>query len=286
MGLQFVLGRANRDKRGFMLDEIATILATNRKAKVFYLVPDHIKFEAEMTVLEKIGELPPFNENKMMGMMNLQVFSFNRLAWYWLQDTDTFIKPQLTTSGLSMLVRKLLIEFEEQLVIYRGEVRKTGFVQQLTDLFLELRTGRITQDDLAVLVNHLGSSPQEVDFQLKLKDISLLYQAFDASLTGKYIETEDILTALIKKLQEKDLSETTIYIESYFRFTAQEQALILALMKAAKKVTIALTSDKAYAVEKPEMHNLFQTSGATYYKLYQLARQNNVPVYKDKLIQE
>ena len=57
-------------------------------------------------------------------------------------------------------------------------------------------------------------------------------------------------------------------------------------MKAAKKVTIALTSDKAYAVEKPEMHNLFQTSGATYYKLYQLARQNNVPVYKDKLIQE
>ena len=80
MGLQFVLGRANRDKRGFMLDEIAEILATNKEAKVFYLVPDHIKFEAEMTVLEKIGELPPFNKNKIMGMMNLQVFSFNRLA--------------------------------------------------------------------------------------------------------------------------------------------------------------------------------------------------------------
>lgn len=286
MGLQFILGRANRDKRGFMLDEIAGILATNKEAKVFYLVPDHIKFEAEMTVLEKIGELPPFNKNKMMGMMNLQVFSFNRLAWYWLQDTDTFIKPQLTSSGLSMLVRKLLMDYEEQLVIYRGEVRKSGFVQQLTELFLELRTGRITQDDLVVLVNHLGSSPQEVDFQLKLKDISLLYQAFDAALTGKYIETEDILTAFIKKLQEIDLSDTTIYIESYFRFTAQEQALIQALLHSAKKVTISLTLDKGYPNAKPEMHELFQAAGETYNKLYQLARSENIPIAPDRIIKQ
>ncbi|SEK39478.1 DNA helicase/exodeoxyribonuclease V, subunit B [Carnobacterium iners] len=286
MGLQFILGRANRDKRGFMLDEIATTLNTNKQAKVFYLVPDHIKFEAEMTVLEKIGERPPFNENKMMGMMNLQVFSFNRLAWYWLQDTDIFIKPQLTSSGLSMLVRKLLIDYEQQLVIYRGEVRKTGFVQQLTDLFLELRTGRISQDDLAGLIHQLGSSPQEVDFQLKLKDISLLYQAFDASLMGKYVETEDIMTALIKKLQEVDLSETIIYIESYFRFTAQEQALILALMHSAKKVTISLTLDKGYPSEKPGMHELFQAAGETYYKLYQLARTEHIPVAPDRLIQQ
>lgn len=286
MGLQFVLGRANRDKRGFMLDEIATTLGTDKEARVFYLVPDHIKFEAEMTVLEKIGERPPFNKNKMMGMMNLQVFSFNRLAWYWLQDTDTFIKPQLTASGLSMLVRKLLIDYEEQLIIYRGEVRKTGFVQQLTDLFLELRTGRITQEDLVMLVKNLGSSPQEVDFQLKLKDISLLYQAFDASLTGKYIETEDILTALTKKLKEIDLTNTTIYIESYFRFTAQEQALILALMQTAKKVTISLTLDKGYPSQKPEMHELFQAAGETYFKLYQLARSENIPVAPDCVIQQ
>ncbi|QQP71349.1 PD-(D/E)XK nuclease family protein [Carnobacterium sp. CS13] len=286
MGLQFILGRANRDKRGIMLDEIAETLATNKHANIFYLVPDHIKFEAEMTVLENLGKMPPFDKKPLMGMMHLQVFSFSRLAWFWLQDTDTFVKPQLTASGLSMLVRKLLIQYEEELTIYRGEVRKTGFVQQMTDLFMELRTGRITQDDLAHLLMNLGSTPKESDFRLKLQDISLLYQAFDAALVGKYIETEDILTALTQKLEELDLSETTVYIESFFRFTAQEQALILALMKKAKQVTVALTLDKGYPTEKPELHELFQAAGETYYHLYQAARSENIPVAPDRIIRQ
>ncbi|WP_373471770.1 PD-(D/E)XK nuclease family protein [Carnobacterium alterfunditum] len=286
MGLQFVLGRANRDKRSVLLDEIAEILTKNTKESIFYLVPDHIKFQAEMTTLEKLSDYPYFKKKPMMGMMHLQVFSFTRLAWYWLKDTDIYAKPQLTTTGLSMLIRKLLIEHEEELTIYRGEVRKDGFVQQMTDLFLELRSGRISQVDLDQMIINLGNSPKEADFKLKLRDLSLIYQAFDAALLNKYIESEDIVSALIQKVGELDLSGTTIFIESYYQFTAQEQALILALMKAAKKVTIALTADKGYAVEKPEMHNLFQTSGTTYYKLYQLARQNNVPVYKDKIIQE
>ncbi|MER2175335.1 MAG: PD-(D/E)XK nuclease family protein [Carnobacterium sp.] len=286
MGLQFVLGRANRDKRSVLLDEIAESLTKQTEESIFYLVPDHIKFQAEMTVLEKLSHYPYFEKKPIMGMMHLQVFSFTRLAWYWLKDTDIYAKPQLTTTGLSMLIRKLLIEHEEELTIYRGEVRKDGFVQQMTDLFLELRSGRIAQADLDHMMFSLGTSPKEADFKLKLQDLSLIYQAFDAALLNKYIESEDIVSALIQKVEELDLSQSTFYIESYYQFTAQEQALILALMKAAKKVTIALTSDKAYAVEKPEMHNLFQISGATYYKLYQLARQNNVPVYKDKLIQE
>lgn len=286
MGLQFILGRANRDKRSVLLDEIAESLTQNTEESIFYLVPDHIKFQAEMTVLEKLSQYPYFKKKPIMGMMHLQVFSFTRLAWYWLKDTDIYAKPQLTTTGLSMLIRKLLIEHEEELTIYRGEVRKDGFVQQMTDLFLELRSGRIMQNDLDQMIFNLGNSPKEADFKLKLQDLSLIYQSFDAALLNKYIESEDIVSALIQKVEELDLSETTIYIESYYQFTAQEQALILALMKAAKKVTIALTTDKPYAVEKPEMHNLFQTSGITYYKLYQLARQNNVPVYKDKIVHE
>jgi len=70
--------------------------------------------------------------------------------------------------------------YEEQLVIYRGEVRKTGFwFQQLTHYFFRIKEQvESQQDDLVVLVNSLGSSPQEVDFQLKLNRYSLLYQAF------------------------------------------------------------------------------------------------------------
>lgn len=201
MGLQFVLGRGNTDKRAIMLEEIATIITNNKQAMIFYLVPDHIQFEAEVSVLKRLADLPPFNEQKIMGAMRLQVFSFSRLAWYFLQDSDLFIKPQLTNAGLAMLIRKLLLEHEEELTIYRGEVRKSGFVQQLTELFLELRSGRINEADVAEIIAKQGDSLKEADFKLKLQDILLLYRGFERNLIGSYIEKEDILTALTKKLK-------------------------------------------------------------------------------------
>ncbi|MGK9537116.1 hypothetical protein O6466_25070, partial [Salmonella enterica subsp. enterica] len=68
-----------------MLEEIATTITNNKQAMIFYLVPDHIQFEAEVSVLKRLADLPPFNEQKIMGAMRLQVFSFSRLAWYFLQ---------------------------------------------------------------------------------------------------------------------------------------------------------------------------------------------------------
>ena len=64
MGLQFVLGRGNTDKRAIMLEEIATTITNNKQAMIFYLVPDHIQFEAEVSVLKRLADLPPFNEQK------------------------------------------------------------------------------------------------------------------------------------------------------------------------------------------------------------------------------
>lgn len=286
MGLQFVLGRGNTDKRAIMLEEIATTITNNKQAMIFYLVPDHIQFEAEVSVLKRLADLPPFNEQKIMGAMRLQVFSFSRLAWYFLQDSDLFIKPQLTNAGLAMLIRKLLLEHEEELTIYRGEVRKSGFVQQLTELFLELRSGRINEADVAEIIAKQGDSLKEADFKLKLQDILLLYRGFERNLIGSYIEKEDILTALTKKIETLDLSQTTIYIESYQSFNAQEQELIGALLKKCKDVTIALNLDQGYPVEKPALHELFYATGETYYQLYQLARNGNIPVKQDCIISE
>lgn len=286
MSLQFILGRANTDKRSVMLDEISDLLTENRDTKVFYLVPEHIKFDAEMTVLNELGNMEPFNQQEILGMMQVQVFSFSRLAWYLLQDTDLYVKPQLTQTGLSMLIRKLLLEYEDELTIYRGEVRKNGFVQKLSDLFFELRSGRISQDDLVQMIQQLGETPKEADFKLKLQDIALIYRAFDEAVKGKYIETEDVLTTLIEKIQTSDLSDTYIYLEGFYQFTAQEQELILALMQHTKKVTLSLTLDKAYGTEKPELLSLFRVTGTTYYKLYQTARQNQVKIQLDKVITE
>src|SRR5699024_3128060 len=249
MTLQFVLGRANTPKRDKILDEVAGILEEDPNAKIFYLVPEHMTFSAEMAVLDYLSKKTVFKDRPMMGMIQLQVFSFSRLAWYFLQDSAVFNRTQLTEAGLSMLVRRIIQEWENDLTIFRGESHHSGFIQRVTQMLLELRSGQVTMEDLDEMISRFSATPQTEDTALKLRDLSLLYQSFSQALLGKYIEREQLMDTLIDKLRTTDLTNTYFFIESFHQFSAKEQSLLVELMKQAKKVTIALTLDKPYTTE-------------------------------------
>lgn len=281
MSLQFILGRANTNKREVMLDEVSTLLANEPDASIFYIVPEHMTFSAEMNVMSELSKKPLFKDRPIMGMIQLQVYSFSRLAWYFLQDSTIFNQTQLTDAGVSMLVRKIIQEWEEELTIFRGESHHSGFIQRVTEILLELRSGDVTVDDLDEMVNQLSDYSKTEDTILKLKDISLIYQAFNQALIGKYLEREELMETLIKKIQYLDLSNTYIYVESFHHFSAKEQRLLIEFMKRTKKVSIALTLDEPYTNQKPDKLDLFYQTGETYFKLYQMARSANIPIAFD-----
>ncbi|MGO1453337.1 MAG: PD-(D/E)XK nuclease family protein [Alkalibacterium gilvum] len=289
MSLQFILGRLHTNKKDHIYNQLVEWSQENSDHNVFYLVPDHIKFESEMNILEYIKAGQPDRSNQYAGMINLQVFSFSRLAWYYLQDTVIFNQSQLTEAGLAMLIRKILREKEEELTIYRGESRKPGFVEKLTTLFMEMRNGRILPDDLNDLFINEHTDTKEVltnDLKLKLEDVRALYAAFIEQLVGKYIEKEDVMEALINEVKSRDMSQTQIIIDHFDSFSAQEQALILELVEQSKDVKISLTLDKKYAVTPPELTDFFYETGMTYYRLYQQARERKLKINYDVLLQE
>lgn len=286
MSLQFVIGRAYTDKESELIREMKQTMDTDPTAQVFYLVPDHIKFETEIKVLEFLKSEREIKTD-YTGMITLQVFSISRLAWYYLQNSAIYNQTQLTETGLSMLIRKLLKENEENLTIFRGESMQQGFVEKLTTLFMEMRNGRITSEDLEnfftpeQIENHSGN-----DFIQKIADINLLFQAFNDNLIGQYIEKEDIIRSLIEEIKNRDMSNTKIYINHYQSFSAQEQELIIELIRACKQVTVSLVLDQKFAVQPPELTHLFYETGMTYYRLYQNALEKNLPVLNDIILKE
>ncbi|WP_208560155.1 PD-(D/E)XK nuclease family protein [Marinilactibacillus kalidii] len=286
MSLQFVIGRADTEKESALIKEMNQLINQDNQAQVFYLVPDHIKFETEINVLKQLKDIQD-DSKAYTGMINLQVFSFSRLAWYYLQDTAIYNQTQLTETGLTMLVKKLVKDYESALSIFRGESAQQGFIEKLTTLFMEMRNGRINLTDLEQLTNtELEQSLGGNDFSQKIADIQLLYQAFNEQLINQYIEKEDILAALIEALQKKNLSQTTIYINHYQSFSAQEQALIIELVRHCKDVHVALVLDQKFAVEPPLLTHFFYETGMTYYRLYQLALQEHLPVLNDQIISD
>lgn len=264
MALTFVLGRAISQKESYLYDLAKQQLQQDDVETVYYLIPDHLKFESEVAMLKY------FNKNQSQsGMIDLQVYSFNRLAWHLLQQTGTFSQTRLSETGLSMLVKHIIRDIEEDLTIFRGESHFEGFVQRVLQMLLEFRGGKIDPQSLRNINNQMDAQ----DLTQKLHDLSLIYEKFLDALDGKYLEKEDVLRLLIAELKQRDLSKTVIIINQLETFSAQELELVLTLIAHCQHVYLALTLDRPYMLnERPGNFDLFYQSGMTYHTIFNLVK--------------
>ncbi|WP_314064302.1 PD-(D/E)XK nuclease family protein [uncultured Vagococcus sp.] len=285
MSLEFIYGPGSCQHEKPLVERATEWLTADPKHEVFYLVPNHVKFETEVSVLENLHQLPAYAGWNNMTTMRLQVFSFSRLAWYYLQHTALYQDEHLSEAGTHMLIRKILLEQAENLTIFRGEVNKAGFIEQLADLFSELQDGSIDLVDLNEISMGLGGSLKEVDFKGKLEDFQLLYDAYCVALANREVGTKELITHLATYLKDRDLSQVMFIISGFSRFTAREQQLIAVLVERAAEVKLNLVLDQAYVQRPPERFNMFFDAGKLYYELSQFARSKQVHLLADTRLQ-
>ncbi|MCZ2493090.1 PD-(D/E)XK nuclease family protein [Dellaglioa carnosa] len=281
MSLKFVLGKASTDHQASLVGQLKESQITDPAGQFFYLVPNHIKFEAEVSILEALGQ-EKLTEQNLFAQSNVQVLSFTRLAWFFLKNTPYYQIPRLSQSGLNMLVYQLISEHEDDLTIFRGEKTQTGFISQLVSQLKELKVGCVTVDDLTRIA---GTFPTTGDLGAKLHDLQIIYRAFDTAMANRYIENNDLLAELSRYFTEDGLRTSYFYIDHFSQFTAQEQELVTALIKGAKQVTIGLVLDQGNANKVAEKTDLFYKSSRLYADLVGKARQVQIPVLTDSYAQ-
>lgn len=270
--LQFILGDMTYQKQPWCLEDMSSLLAKGTIDTVLYIVPDHIKFDSEVSVLKGLNK----KNRAIFGSVSVQVYSFSRLAWYMLKDTGVLSKPGLTKVGLGMLLRRILLEQEKHLTIYRGEIRKVGFISELVSLFLELRSSDIQVSDLHAFEQAYELQGKPYSAVEKIKELQLLYGAFNDAIRGHFVEREDLFDILAQTILKTDLSKTGVYIVGFERFSAKEQAILLALMQQAYKTSVALPLSQTYLNTSNEAHPLLRVPLQTYRTLSQVASEYGV----------
>lgn len=280
MSLQFVRGTADMDLEEELIQASLDWLSKDKRNEVFYLVPNHMKFEQEINTLKRIQTLKN-QSNDSIATMRLQVFSFYRLAWYYLQNTQYYSSEVLSEAGAAMVFRKILSENEEELSVFRGEINKAGFIQQLFELYQEMKEGNIEIQQLSDFLKETKLGGKEQDLQLKIQDIQLIFSRFEETMSHYGIKSAEIINYLAEYLETKELKHVLFVITGYHHFSARELKLIEVLLRQSGEVKISMVVDKKYAVEIPSSMDLFYETGTTYQQLYQLARKSNVAVLPD-----
>lgn len=277
MSLRFLLGRSGTGKTTFILDEIRGKLVENPAGNpIIYIVPDQMTFLSEYKLIKTPG---------LAGMIRTQVFSFSRLAWRVLQETGGMSRIHLDSVGVSMLIRKIIVEKKEELKVFRRSAEKQGFVAQLEQVLTEFKRYCIQPDELRSFLGE--SSGKGSAIQDKLHDLELIYQSFEDELMGKYLQSEDYFTLLIEKMADSVyMADAEIYVDGFYSLTPQELLIIEEIMKRGCKITVALTLDHPYKQSPPDNLELFRQTGSTYYQIYQIANRLGVSVEKDILLTE
>ncbi|MCI8398853.1 MAG: ATP-dependent nuclease subunit B [Oscillibacter sp.] len=255
--LEILTGRAKTGKSRQVLEKIAALAGTG--AGQILLVPEHASHQAEVDLCVACGP---------GASRYAEVLSFRRLCDRVLSVTGGAAQVTLDAGGKLLTLEKALLEVLPELTVYRRPSRKAAFLQQLLDLFDELRCYEVTPQVLYEQSQAITGATRD-----KLRDLSLLYGAYEARLLRPGLDARDRITKLCDHLEESCYAvDKDVFLDGFTYFTAQERRVISILLRQARSVTVTLLG------EPDSREEIFQASLRTLERLRRLAEREGKPV--------
>lgn len=239
MSLTITIAPGTVDSRQRYVQAIADQLQAGETRHIFYLVPNHVKFDAEVDVLSRLGRAQGKAAGSSYAQSQVQVFSLTRLAWHFLQEQGQVQPPVLGPAGLFVLVSKIVAEQKDSLPTFARMAAKAGFIEKLVAQLAELRASQITPLDLLAIVQQLDGQVDQrqaltaKNLEEKLRDLSVVAAAFNEALADRFILAQDTLPYFVDQSNQLDLSQAVFYLEGFTAFTAAEWSVIQLLIQKA-----------------------------------------------------
>ncbi|MGT2959532.1 ATP-dependent nuclease subunit B [Streptococcus caballi] len=212
--------------------------------RVFYIAPNSLSFEKERAVLEALPEQASFD---------ITVTRFAQMARYFVLNGPRQ-QESIDDNGLAMIFYRALSSFSDKELKVFGRLRQdANFISQLVDLYKELQTANMTVLDLTNL-----DSPQKQD------DLLLIFAKLEDILRRGGYDNQSKLAFFAQQVEaghlDKELTNLTLVIDGFTRFSAEEEALVTLLHKHGVELIIGTyISQKAYRASFA-MGNVYQAS--------------------------
>lgn len=267
MGIRFVFGRAGSGKSYYCLNQIKKKLGNDKNNKLIMLVPDQYTFQTEKKLLEYVGE---------KALLRAEVLSFKRMATRVFDKCGGRAINVIEDSGKNMLIYKLLKDKGEDLKYFNRISKQQGFVGIVSKSITEFKKYNISEE----ILKEKELQIENKDLKEKVSDLASIYETFNESLHKGYIDSEDILSILAKKLKECDLyNDAEIWVDEFTTFTPQQLEVLKALAKQCKNVNITLCSDGEIQFTEGET-DIFDVIKNTENRILKMMQENNIS-YKE-----
>ncbi|MCI6255119.1 MAG: exodeoxyribonuclease V subunit gamma [Clostridiales bacterium] len=257
--LKLMLGRSGTGKSTELLRRIGT--SGGERPQVL-IVPEQHSHDSERRLCALAG-----NQVSQYA----EVLSFTRLAGRVFSVFGGVAAPTLDAGGRLLLMYTALKQVSDQLTVYRRPSRRPAFLSGLLSTVDELKSCRVTPAQLWDAGEETGGGEGD-----KLRDISLIFGAYEALTARQGADPRDRLTQLVTTLEGSGWARgMDFYLDGFTDFTPQERSVIRALLKQARSVTVALTCDHLEETEGGS--GIFSPARRTARQLLRLAGEAGIP---------
>ena len=260
MSLQFIIGGSGSGKTRRLYEDLIKMSIEQPEGRFFAIVPEQFTMQTQKDIVT----LHPGH-----GTMNIDIVSFERLAYRIFEELSVESLSVLDDMGKSMVLRKVAAGKKKDLKLFGSHLEKSGFIGELKSMLSELFQYGISEEQLEEMCREAESAM----LKKKLEEMLLLYRAFKKYTEGKFVVQEELLELLCRVLPQSELIKNSVVtLDGYTGFTPIQCRVLELLLKRCKKVIVTITMDpeeNPYKESGPQ--DLFHMSRHTVCRLCDLA---------------
>ena len=268
MALKLILGNSGGGKTEYMYEQVVKAAEANVKQNYLVVVPEQFTMQTQRKLVD-------LSTNH--AIMNIDVLSFQRLAYRIFDELGKTDIKILEETGKNLVLRKIAQEQEEKLSVLRGNMHRMGYIGEVKSFISELMQYNIRPEQLDTVIAEGGFGS---GLSAKLRDVSVMYQAFMDYLSGNYITQEELLHVLISVAKEsKILKNSVLVLDEFTGFTPVQGELLRTLMSICSEIMVSLTIDaKENFFHSKGVQELFDMPKKTIRILMDLAKETQTEV--------
>ena len=261
--LQFILGKSGSGKTTRAVN-ILSQLRKNGDTKLLMLVPDQNSFETETVFLNILGA---------GQCRDVKVFGFSRLCDYVFKRTGNIPRNVINDGVRRIIISKAIEQCQDRLEFFSSSRTRKSVLELMLHSLTEWKKDNISTD----MINSVQDDIESETLRKKLCETSLVLDAYDAILSGTYIDPLDNLKRLNDILEACDMFDNyTIVVDSFSGFTYQQLNVLSTLMRRCKDFYLTLNLDYEY-----RHSDVFATTYRTYKLIKRAAQSGGVSVKPD-----
>ena len=269
MSLQFIIGNSGAGKSYYAYKRIIEDSLKHPEKNYYVIVPEQFTMQTQKALVEM---------HPGKGILNIDILSFERLAYRVFEETGGGNRKVLEDTGKSMVLQKMVQQHRKELDYLGSQMNKPGYLDEVKSLVSEFMQYDIKEDDLEEMKE---KAKDQALLEMKLKDVGVLYQSFKEFLKGHYMTGEEVMDVLLKQLPfSKKLKGAELLFDGFTGFTPIQVNVIRELLVIADRVCVTVPMDEredAFTPGKP--HQLFFMSKQMIRTLAGLTKNLDDPVY-------